>query len=133
MDRHTEPEMARNRRDGIYQSGVLPAISSQKSVGPSPGVIANSGSPSAGIPSGELRHFDPREFVSERILQGFVLDDRPRSRRAAAAVLKRFAERHSLQVYRLGRTRIYRAEDFFHALTSESEARHDRLVRGLGS
>jgi hypothetical protein len=131
MKRHDHLTTAESDTRRSCEARDLPSDSSHESVDPSPGVNANLGSSNAGIPLGESRHFDPREFVSERILQGFVLDDRPRSRRAAAAVLKRFAQRHSLKVYRLGRTRIYRAEDFFRALTKESKAWYDRLLRGF--
>ena len=73
--------------------------------------------------------FDPREFVAERMLMRFVLDGRPRSRRAAAAVMKRFAERQGVQIYRLGRNRLYRIQDFFEALARESHVRTERLLR----
>lgn len=121
--------MARNRRDGIYQSGVLPAISSQKSADPSPGVELTTDSSGAGIPLDGAPFPDIREFVPERTLQQLLLDGRPRSRRAAAAVMLRFSRRHGLQVFRLGRTRLYRVDDFFRALQRESGIREERLFR----
>ena len=72
---------------------------------------------------------DVREFVAERVLQCFVMDDRARSRRAAAAVMSRFAVRHGLQIFRLGRTRLYRISDFFAALERESGIRTERILR----
>jgi hypothetical protein len=129
MQRHTSSQTVKTERVGSCEARDLPPHSQQESVDPSPGVIANSGSPNAGIPFGESRHFDLREFVAERVLQRFVLDDRARSRRAAAAVLLRFAQRHKLQIFRLGRTRLYRADDFFRALACESQVRIDRLLR----
>jgi len=72
---------------------------------------------------------DIREFVVEATLRKFVLDDRPRSRRAAAAVMLRFARRHGIRIFRIGRTRLYRAAEFFAALERESELLADRLLR----
>jgi hypothetical protein len=72
---------------------------------------------------------DLREFVAERLLMRFVLDERTRSRRAAAAVMKRFAERQGVQIYRLGRNRLYLVKDFFEALARESHVRTERLPR----
>ena len=129
MKRHDHLTTAESDTRRSCEARDLPPHSQHESVDPSPGVIANSGSPNAGIPFGESRHFDLREFVAERVLQRFVLDDRPRSRRAAAAVLLRFAQRHKLQIFRLGRTRLYRIDDFFRALACESQVRIDRLVR----
>ncbi len=78
---------------------------------------------------GDHAEFDPREFVVEAVLRRFVMDSRPRSKRAAAAVMLRFAKRNGLRIYRIGRTRLYRSCDFFEALSRESGVRFDRLIR----
>jgi hypothetical protein len=129
MNRHTESETEQSGIGGSCQSGVLPAVSSAKKVGPSPGVDERVPSPSPGIPSGDLPLPDLREFVVEAAVRRFVLDERPRTRRAAAAVMLRFAKRHRLQVYRIGRMRMYRVEEFFAALERESRVREERLFR----
>jgi hypothetical protein len=72
---------------------------------------------------------DLSQFVAERSLQRLVMDDRARSRRAAAAVLARFAQRNGLRVFRMGRTRLYLADEFFAALERESRTRMDALLR----
>ncbi len=79
---------------------------------------------------GDLPLPDLREFVVEATVRRFVMDERPRSRRAAAAVMERFARRHGLQVYRIGRMRMYRVREFFVALDRESGIREERLFRG---
>ena len=129
MNRHVQTEMVGDRGQGSYQTGGLPDISSAQSHTPSPGVDVRERSQSGGIPFGEMAALDIREFVAEAALRRFVMDDRPRSRRAAAAVLLRFAQRHKLQIFRLGRTRLYRVDDFFRALARESQVRADRILR----
>ena len=129
MERHTEPETVTEDARGSYEACGSQAVSPLKTAGPSPGVDEKSESVDAGIPSGGSSPFDPRELVAERLLMRFVLDQRPRSRRAAAAVLKRFAERQGLRIYRLGRNRLYRARDFFEALTRESRVCTEHLRR----
>jgi hypothetical protein len=44
--------------------------------------------------------------------------------------MERFARRHGLQVYRIGRMRMYRVREFFVALDRESGIREERLFRG---
>jgi hypothetical protein len=107
----------------------LPPGSSPESVGPSPGVYGRVPSPSPGIPLGDLPLPDLREFVVEATVRRVIVDERPRSRRAAAAVMLRFAKRHQLQVFRIGRMRMYRVEEFFAALERESRVREERLFR----
>jgi hypothetical protein len=121
--------MAETKRVGSCETRDLPPHPSHESVDPSPGVELTTDSPRAGIPFDGSPFRDIREFVPERTLQRFILDDRPRSRRAAAAVMLRFSRRHGLQVFRLGRTRLYRADDFFRALERESGIREERLFR----
>ena len=129
MERHVHLESGESDTRGSCERSDSRSVFSCETVGPSPHVNAKSASDDAGIPFGESRHFDLREFVAERVLQRFVLDDRARSRRAAAAVMLRFAQRHKLQIFRLGRTRLYRAADFFAALKCESQSRTERLLR----
>lgn len=114
---------------GSYGAADSRSVSQRETADPSPHVNAKSASDDAGIPLGGSSFPDVREFVVERVLQRFVLDDRPRSRRAAAAVMLRFARRHGLQVFRIGRTRLYRSADFFAALELESQTRTERLLR----
>lgn len=129
MNRHTEPETEQSGIGGSCQCGVLPAVSRAKKVGPSPGVDERVPSPSPGIPLGTESLPDLRDFVVEATVRRFILDERPRSRRAAAAVMLRFARRHGLQVYRIGRMRMYRVREFFAALDRESSVREERLFR----
>ena len=114
---------------GSYGAADSRSISQRETADPSPHVNAKSASDDAGIPLGGSSFPDLREFVAERVLQRFVLDERPRSRRAAAAVMKRFAERQGLQIYRLGRNRLYRVQEFFEALARESHVRTERILR----
>ena len=129
MNRHDHLETRESDARGSCERSDSRSVSSCETVGPSPGVVAIDGSRCPGIPLRPECDWDIREFVAESALRRFVLDDRPRSRRAAAAVMLRFAERHQLQVFRLGRTRLYRVDDFFQALATESGARLDRLLR----
>ena len=129
MNRHVHLETGESDALGSYERSDTRSVSADETLGPSPGVIAIDASRYPGIPLRPECNWDIREFVVEAALRKFVMDDRPRSRRAAAAVMLRFAERHQLQVFRLGRTRLYRAADFFQALATESESRLDRLLR----
>ena len=129
MNRHVHLETGESDTRGSCERSDSRSVFSCETVGPSPHVNAKSASDDAGIPLGGSSFPDLREFVAERVLQRFVLDDRPRSRRAAAAVLLRFAQRHKLQIFRLGRTRLYRIDDFFRALACESRVRTERLLR----
>ena len=128
MERHVHLESGESDTRGSCERSDSRAVSQRESVAPSPGVDEKSESCDAGIPL-LWSSFDPREFVAERMLMRFVLDGRPRSRRAAAAVMKRFAERQGVQIYRLGRNRLYRIQDFFEALARESHVRTERLLR----
>ena len=129
MQRHTSSQTVKTERVGSCEARDLPPHSQHETVGPSPGAVAIDASPYPGIPLRPECDLDIREFVVEAALRKFIMDDRPRSRRAAAAVMMRFAERHQLQVFRLGRTRLYSAADFFQALATASGARLDRLLR----
>ena len=129
MQRHTEIETVTGDGRGSYQTGGLPDISSAESQTPSPGVDEKSERCNTGIPLDSQPNLDVREFVVEATLRRFVMNDRARSRRAAAAVMSRFAARHGLQIFRLGRTRLYRIDDFFRALACESRVRTERLLR----
>jgi len=129
MERHTLSQTAETERVGSCETRDLPTDPSHESVDASPGLELTTDSPGAGIPSDGAPVPDIREFVPERTLQQLLLDGRPRSRRAAAAVMLRFSRRHGLQVFRLGRTRLYRVDDFFRALQRESGIREERLFR----
>jgi len=129
MQEHTQQEISATRRQGSREALDVPPISLHEIARPSPGVELTTDSPGAGIPSDGAPVPDIREFVPERTLQQLLLDGRPRSRRAAAAVMLRFSRRHGLQVFRLGRTRLYRVDDFFRALQRESGIREERLFR----
>ena len=129
MQRHTEIEAVAGDGLGSYGAADSRSFSQRETADPSPGVDENSERCDRGIPLDSRPNLDLREFVVEASLRRFVMDDRPRSRRAAAAVMSRFAARHGLQIFRLGRTRLYRAADFFQALATESESRLDRLLR----
>ena len=128
MQRHTSSQTVKTERVGSCEARDLPPHSQHESVDPSPGVIANSGSPNAGIPLPDHQLADLRGFVAERSLQRLVMDDRARSRRAAAAVLHRFAQRSGLRVFRMGRTRLYLVDEFFDALARDSRTRMDALL-----
>ena len=129
MNRHVHLETGESDTRGSCERSDSRSVSSCETAGPSPGAVAIDASPYPGIPLRPECDLDIREFVVEAALRKFIMDDRPRSRRAAAAVMMRFAERHQLQVFRLGRTRLYSAADFFQALATESGARLDRLLR----
>jgi hypothetical protein len=129
MHRHTRQEIVESDTRRSCEARDLPPDSSPESVDPSPGVDERVPSPSPGIPLGTESLPDLRDFVVEATVRRFILDERPRSRRAAAAVMLRFAKRHRLQVFRIGRMRMYRVEDFFAALERESRVREDRLFR----
>ena len=128
MKRHDHLTTAESDTRRSCEARDLPPHSQHETVGPSPGVIANSGSPNAGIPLPDHQLADLRGFVAERSLQRLVMDDRARSRRAAAAVLHRFAQRSGLRVFRMGRTRLYLVDEFFDALARDSRTRMDALL-----
>jgi hypothetical protein len=83
----------------------------------------------------ELEHFDIRQFIGERMVIELLLAARSPSRRAAQAVVQRFAKRHNLQVLRMGHSRFYMAQEFWPALVEESASRGrvmsavDRVLR----
>jgi hypothetical protein len=129
MERHTSSQTAQTERVGSCEALDVPPIALHETAYPSPGVDVTTDSPGAGIPFDGSPFRDIREFVPERTLQQLLLDGRPRSRRAAAAVMLRFSRRHGLQVFRLGRTRLYRVGEFFRALERESGIREERLLR----
>jgi hypothetical protein len=123
MQTHTSSQTAQNERVGSCDALDVPTISFHEAARPSPGVNEKDRPGTGGIPLGDHAEFDPREFVVESVLRAFVMDSRPRTKRAAAAVMLRFAKRNGLRIYRIGRTRLYRSSDFFHALSRESQAR----------
>lgn len=129
MERHVHLETGESDARESCERADSRSVSSCETVDPSRGVDERLASPSPGIPWGDLPLPDLQEFVVEAIVRRFVMDERPRSRRAAAAVMRRFARRHGLQVYRIGRNRLYRARDFFEALDRESGIREERLFR----
>ena len=129
MNRHEHLETGQSDARGSYDAAEARSVSQRETADPSPGVVEIAASRYPGIPLRPEYDWDIREFVVEAALRKFVMDDRPRSRRAAAAVMARFARRHGLTVFRLGRTRLYRSADFFAALGSESQARAERLLR----
>jgi hypothetical protein len=128
MERHDRDERALRIRTGTYNEREVARIESNESAGPSPGVDEQYKPPNGGIPLGDEPITDIRNFVAEQLLMRFVMDARPRTRRAASAVVQRFAQRHGLRVYRLGRTRLYLRAEFFQALRTESGAKLDRFL-----
>jgi hypothetical protein len=128
MNRHIESEKPRTDARESYERCGLWGDSPAECMDLPPGVTENSSMPDAGIPSGE-GYPDVRDLVAERLLVRLVLDDKPRSRRAAAAVVARFAERNRLQIFRLGRTRLFRMKDVLRALERQSGRRVEGLLR----
>ena len=129
MERHTGAKLGDQPTQRSCNQREVGRDSPCEGGDPTPGVTRQSESPLPGIPLKPDFAFNHREFVAERVLMQFLLDDRARSRRAAAAVMKRFSERHGLAVFRLGRTRLYRQSDFFQALANESGVRLAQLLR----
>lgn len=77
--------------------------------------------------------FDITQLVSEHELHSLLLSGRPRSTKAKSSVIRRFADRHGLTVYKLGQTRLYRKDEWCRALTDASEARIGGVLKRLSN
>jgi hypothetical protein len=128
MERHDRGERALRTRTETYNEREVARIESHENTDTSPGGDGQYKPPNSGIPLGDEPIADIRDFVAEQLLMRFVMDARPRTRRAASAVVQRFAQRHGLRVYRLGRTRLYLRAEPFEALRTEFGAKLDRLL-----